>query len=109
MGVIGGAALKQFRLTFDHSDSALWAKWDPEKPIKEWITTTRDINRRDFLGATKLGHAARYGDLEAVIMLLRARADARIADKRGITPLRAAATAGHRQIVELLQAAASKR
>ena len=109
MGVVGGAVLKQFRLTFDYLANTLWAKWDPEKPIKDWLVTTRNVNRRDFLGATKLWRAARYGDLGSVRLLLNARADPRIADKRGITPLRAAATAGNRQIVELLQKAGPRR
>jgi len=69
--------------------------------IKELITTAKRrpdalsafINRQDNKGKMALHRAAYHGQLQAVQTLLSCKADVRVKDKQGCTPLLAAANA----------------
>lgn len=69
--------------------------------IKELITTAKRraetldvfVDRQDKKGKTALHRAAYHGQLKAVQTLLSCKADVRVKDKQGRTPLLAAANA----------------
>lgn len=63
---------------------------------------SRDINRQDEYGLTKLYRAARHGDLETVLHLLKKDADPNIVTGCGLSALHIAAYWGETEIVKAL-------
>ena len=62
-----------------------------------------DINVKDDLGSTPLHEAAKSGKVDAVKILLAAKADVTAKDERGGTPLRVAREIGKGEIAQLLR------
>jgi uncharacterized protein len=61
-----------------------------------------DINATNALGDNALHIAVRWGDIDAVKLLLAAGLDVNKHGEHGYTPLHEAASCGHQQIVKLL-------
>jgi uncharacterized protein len=64
-----------------------------------------DVNAAEADGTTALHWAAHRENVEAVDLLLRAGANAKVANRYGVTPLSVAATGGNAAIIERLIAA----
>ena len=74
-----------------------------DPPVTE--ITRGDANIMDSQMHTPLHHAAKRGDVDGTIQLLKMNANVNVADARGITPLHVAACQNHPTIVRLLCAA----
>ncbi len=62
--------------------------------VRSLLTQRVDVNAPDVEGMTALHWAAHWDDLDTAKLLLRAGANARAANRYGVTPLHEAATLG---------------
>jgi ankyrin repeat protein len=73
--------------------------------VKQHLTASSDVNKRDEEGATPLHYAVSEGHQEIVKLLIKKGADVHAKDKDGWIPLLYATAEGQEEVVDLLIAA----
>src|SRR5262245_9749955 len=77
-------------------------KINDKTAVRQLLKQRADVNASDVEGMTALHWAAHWNDLDVAKHLIRAGANAKSANRYGVTPLHEASTVGNAAMIEAL-------